>query len=649
MAEKLTAPYGSWRSPIDASEVAAGGTASGGLMSEVRYHDGKWYWIEPRPREGGRHVLMVRNQDGSVEDAVPGEFNVRTQVYEYGGGDFCLVGDAVLFSNFKDQRLYRHRPGETPEPITPDPEQPRGLRYAAGEPAPDGRWVICVRERHMQDGRVLHDLVRIDPEGEQPPQTVVSGRDFYGEPRISPDGSLLAWLAWDHPNMPWDGTELWLGEISKDGEVGQERKIVGGSAESIFQPEWNPDGVLHFISDRSDWWNLYRWEGEVVQRVFTMDAEIALPQWVLAYRRYAFLEDGRIAFAYRQDGIDHLGLFDPGGNLQRISTSYTAIPYLDGDGRTTLGLIAGSFKEAPAVVLYETETEQGEVVHRNISPKIDASFYAQAVPITFPTEGGQSAYGLFYPPQSNAYQGPEGELPPLLTFVHGGPTSAARPYLQLEIQYWTSRGFAVVDVNYGGSTGYGRKFRERLKGQWGIVDVVDSINAARYLVEQGKVDGRQLLIRGGSAGGWTTLCALTMHDVFKCGASYYGVADLGTFAEITHKFEQHYDESLIGPREDKELYRERSPINHTDELSCPVIFFQGTEDKIVPPSQTEDMVEAMRSKGLPFAYLLFEGEGHGFRRADTVQRCLEAELYFYSRVFEFELGDPVEPVEVENL
>lgn len=649
MTEMITAAYGSWRSPVTAAVVAEGGTASGGLMSEIRYHDGNWYWIEPRPHEGGRHALMVRAVDGSVHDVVPSAFNVRTQVYEYGGGDYCLVEDAVLFSNFSDQRLYRLTPGETPQPISPDPEQPRGLRFGAGTPRHDGRWVIYVRERHMGDDSVLHDLVRVDPGGAQPPKTIVSGRNFYGEPRISPDGRALAWLAWDHPQMPWDGTELWLGDLTPNGEVVQERKITGGAHESIFQPEWSPDGVLHFISDRSDWWNLYRWNGENIQSVASLEAEIGFPQWVQAYTRYTFLEDGRIAFAYRQDGTDHLALIDQSGKLQRIPTPFRAIIYMDSGEGGTVGLIAGNFQEAPAVLLFDPDEGTSEVVHRNISPDIDTAYFTEAVPITFPTESGASAYGLFYPPQNLAYRGPEEELPPLVTFVHGGPTSAARPYLQLEIQFWTSRGFAVVDVNYGGSTGYGREFRERLKGQWGVVDVVDSIHAARYLADKGEVDPERLIIRGGSAGGWTTLCALTMHDVFKCGASYYGVADLGTFADITHKFEQHYDESLIGPREAKQLYLERSPINHTDDLSCPVVFFQGSEDKIVPPSQTEDMVAAMQAKGLPYAYLLFEGEGHGFRRADTVERCLEAELYFYSRVFDFELGDSVEPVKIENL
>lgn len=649
MTQKKSAPFGSWKSPIDAAKVAEGGTGSGGLLSEIRHHNGRWYWIEPRPREGGRHVLMVRDPHGVVRDSTPPAFNARTQVFEYGGGDYCVIEDTVYFSHFDDQRLYRHEPDRPPQPITPEPDSPRGVRFAAGAPTPDGRWLFYVRERHLPDDRVLHDLARIDPEGDQAPHAVADGRDFYGEPRVSPDGTSLAWLEWDHPNMPWDGTELWLGDLNAAGELSNRRKIAGGTEESIFQPVWSPDGILHFVSDRNEWWNIYRWREGNVETVSEIEAEIGLPQWVFGYRRYAFLRDGSILCAYRQDGTDHLGQIGSDDTFRPIPTPFTAIYYMDSDKQGTLGMIAGNFNDAPAVVLYQPASEEMEEIHRNIKPGIDPSYFSEPVPITFPTEGYDAAHGLFFPPRNKDYQGPEGASPPLITMVHGGPTSAARPYLQLEIQYWTSRGFAVVDVNYGGSTGYGRAYRERLKGQWGVVDAVDCVNAVRYLADQGWVDCEQLIIRGGSAGGWTSLCALIFHDTFKCGASYYGVADLEPFAEITHKFEQHYDESLIGPQEDKELYRERSPINHTDKLSCPVIFFQGTEDKIVPTSQTEDMVAAMGEKGLPYAYLLFEGEGHGFRRADTVERWLEAELYFYSRIFDFELADPVKPLQIENL
>jgi dipeptidyl aminopeptidase/acylaminoacyl peptidase len=478
----------------------------------------------------------------------------------------------------------------------------------------------------------------------------VSGNDFYASPRISPDGSRLAWLTWNHPDMPWDGTELWVGAFQADGTVGDSILVAGGQDESIFQPEWSPDGVLYFVSDRTGWWNLYRWQGEQSEPLVEMEAEFGLPQWVFGMSTYAFESPQRIFCTYTGQGIWHLASVDTGtGQLTPVNCPYTSISGLRArDGQVVFA--GGSATQLPAIVRYDVRTGRYQELARSGEATIDAGYISVPESIEFATEHGDSAFAFFYPPRNQDYVGLAGERPPLMVISHGGPTGATSNTLNLTIQYWTSRGFAVLDVNYGGSTGYGRAYRERLKGRWGVVDVDDCVNGARYLVKHGLADDERMIIRGGSAGGYTTLAALTFRDVFAAGASYYGVSDLEMLARETHKFESRYLDRLVGPYpEQREIYLERSPLHCAERLSCPLIFFQGLEDEIVPPNQAEMMVAILRRKGYPVAYVPFEGEQHGFRRAENIKRALDAELYFYSMIFDIELPEPIDPIEIENL
>lgn len=643
---RTTAPYGSWRSPVSADLLAKASISLGWLQVSGQ----NVYWVEGRPLEAGRYVIVRRSADGSITDVTPEGYNARTLVHEYGGGMYVVNGETVYFSNFTDQRLYRQEPGVSPQPITPEPPAPMSLRYADGRVTPDGKHIICVRESHHEDGAVINELVMLPVNGSTGPRVIAIGYDFYSTPRISPDGRQLAWLCWQNPQMPWDGTELWVASLDPDGTLSDERRVAGGPAESIFQPEWSPVDVLHFVSDRSNWWNLYRELDGRIEVLAPTDAEFGGPQWVFGLSRYTFLPDGRIACIYSQNGIDYLGIIAPGGGgVEPIACDYTALHWLSIDGER-LWVIGGSPTSGSTVFSLELADGSIEPVKEALTVDIDLEFFSIPRPIEFPTEKGLTAHALYYPPTNPLYRAPPGERPPLLVISHGGPTSATKAQLSLSIQYWTSRGFAVVDVNYGGSTGYGREYRERLKGNWGTVDVMDCINASRYLIDQGEVDGVRTAIRGGSAGGYTTLRALTWQDFFAAGASYFGLAELEAFVTDTHKFEARYLDSLIGPYpEKKELYYERSPVNFADRINCPVILFQGLEDKIVPPSQAEIMVEALKAKGLPHAYLTFEGEQHGFRKAENIIRCAEAELYFYSRVFGFDPADEIESVKISDL
>ncbi len=638
------APYGSWKSPITTDLIAAGTVGLG----QIALDGEDTYWIEQRPSEGGRNVLVKRTPDGKTMDVTPAPFNVRTRVHEYGGGAYIAANGAIYFSNFADQRLYLQAPGSDPQQITPA----IALRYADGILDRRRGHIICVREDHLfSDQEADNTLVSIPLIGDRVGgQVLVAGNDFYSSPRLSPDGARLAWLAWDHPKMPWDSAELWVGELNADGSMGKAERIAGGVDESIFQPEWSPDGVLYFVSDRTGWWNLYRWRDGHIEPLCPMEAEFGRPQWVLGLSTYGFESAQRIICAYTQQGDWKLACLDTTtGQLERIDLPYTYV----GDVRVKPGqaiLIAGSPTEPPGIVQLDLSTGSLQVLRRSSEAQVDPGYLSIPQAIEFPTERGLTAHGFFYPPRNQDFDAPPGELPPLIVICHGGPTSATNSVLNWNIQYWTSRGFAVLDVNYGGSTGYGRAYRQRLYGQWGVVDVDDCCNGARYLVERGQVDGNRLIIRGGSAGGYTTNCALAFRDVFKAGASYYGLSDLEAFDKITHKFESRYNYNLIGPYpQRRDLYIARSPVHFADRISCPVIFFQGSEDTIVPPSQSEAMYQAARAKGLPTAYLAFEGEQHGFRKAETIKRTLEAELYFYSQVFGFESADPIEPVQIDNL
>lgn len=605
------------------------------------------YWSEMRPWEQGRTVVVRRTADGATQDVMSAPFNVRTRVHEYGGGSFIVADRTVYFSNFADGRLYRQDIGKEPQPITPLAT----MRYADSIVDLHRNRIICVCEDHTVAGREpINTLVSLGLEGDGNPQLLVYGNDFYASPRLSPDGSRLAWLTWNHPNMPWDSTALWVGELKADGSLGHTQQVTGGPNESIFQPEWSPDGNLYFISDKTGWWNLYQWQDENVESLTQMKAEFGKPQWILGMSTYAFESTNRIICTYTQQGIWHLASLDTTTRqLQPLEVPYTEIDSLHAT-REKVVFLAGSPTQPTAIVQLHLTTGKLEVLRRASEVTIDTGYLSKPQAIEFPTTNGQTAYAFFYPPQNRDYTAPAGEKPPLLVKSHGGPTAATSSSLNFKIQYWTSRGIAVLDVNYRGSTGYGREYRQQLDGEWGIVDVDDCVYGARYLVERGEVDGDRLVISGGSAGGYTTLCALTFRDTFKAGASYYGVSDLEALTRDTHKFESRYLDRLIGAYpQQRQLYQERSPIHFTDRLTCPVIFFQGLEDKVVPPNQAEAMVEALRTKGLPVAYVMFEGEEHGFRRAQSIKRSLEGEIYFYSRIFGFELAEPVELLVIENL
>ncbi|HLB61212.1 MAG TPA: S9 family peptidase [Actinomycetota bacterium] len=639
-----TAPYGSWDSPITAAMVAESGSFP---LSEPHLAGGTALWLEERPTESGRGVVARARPSADPEDVTQVGFNVRTKVHEYGGGAFAVHGDRVFFSNFADQRVYRQDgPGDEPRPITP--ESGGRIRFADGVVTPDGSLLICVRERH-EDGDVVNELAAVPTGGSREPWTIAGGHDFFGAPRLSPDGLRLAWISWDHPRMPWDGTELWVAEL-RDGALGEARRVAGGPEESVVEPAWSPDGALHFVSDRTGWWNLYRERDGAVEALAPMDAEFSRPMWVFGESSYAFLGDGRIACTYGRDSTRRLALLDPGaGELLELDLLFTVCDYVCAEGDRLL-FVAGSASTPMSVVSLDFTTREVEVLRESARVEFDAGYISEPRSIEFPTEGGLTAHALHYPPRNPDFVAPEGLLPPLIVMSHGGPTGEASPRFDLRKQFWTTRGFAVVDVNYGGSTGHGRGYRERLKGSWGIVDVADCINAALHLADAGEADPKRLAIRGGSAGGYTTLCALTFHDLFAAGTSYFGVADAAALARDTHKFESRYLDGLIGPYpEAAEVYRERSPIHFADKLSCPVLILQGLEDEVVPASQAEKMVGALKEKGLPYAYLAFEGEQHGFRMAENIRRCYEAELSFYAQVFGFELAGDVPWLEVANL
>jgi len=652
------APYGSWKSPITSDLIVSSTIGFG----QVALADGETFWGESRPAEAGRTVLVRRDARGRTADVTPPPYNARTRAHEYGGRSFILADGVAYFANLADQRVYRvaaEAPGATPRP--PEPITPEGaMRYADFVVDARRERLICVREDHSAAGReATNTIVALSIAGgtDGPVanagggRVLVSGNDFYAAPRLSPDGKRLAWLTWGHPNMPWDGCELWVAPVAADGALGKGERVAGGARESIFQPEWSPDGTLYFVSDRTGWWNLYRRRDGRVEALHERAAEFGQPMWLFGTSTYAFASAGRIVCLYHENGASHLALLDTRtGALEPVALPYTTIAgMIQADERRAV-FIAGAPTAPTALVELDLTTRKAKVLRRSSAVSVPRGYVSTPAPIEFPTEGGKTAHAFFYRPRNKDYRAPRGERPPLIVMSHGGPTSATSSGFNPSIQYWTSRGFAVADVNYGGSAGYGREYRERLYGAWGVVDVDDCVNVATYLVGRGEADGDRLIITGGSAGGYTTLAALAFRDTFKAGASLFGVSDLEVFVHDTHKFESRYLHQLIGPfPERRELYRERSPINALDRISVPMILFQGVEDRVVPPNQAELIVEALRKRRLPVAYLAYEGEGHGFRRAENIKRTLDASLYFYGRVFGFPPGDEIAPVEIENL
>jgi dipeptidyl aminopeptidase/acylaminoacyl peptidase len=644
----VTKPYGTWPSPITAEAVAAQGIR----LSYVAIDGADIYWLEGRPHEGGRNVLVRRRSDGREEDVTPSGFNVRTRVHEYGGGAYVVSRGIVYASNFTDQRLYRI---DSTADVVLTPITPAGQWFYADATLDlNRRRLISVREDHSDPGREpVNTLVSIPIDGtESAGDVLASGFDFYSTPRLSPDGAQLAWLAWRHPQMPWDGTDLWLADVTEAGALVQQRRVAGGPSESIYQPGWTPDGQLYFVSDRDGWWKLYR-AGQTSPLAGTVsrNAEFGRPQWIFGTACWVPAGDGRMLVSYTQSGRWHLATLETEtGALASLAAALEPREWLAATD-THAVLVAGSTTMPDAVIRVELFTGHVEALKSSSTAECPATLVSVPESVEFPSVDGHTTHAFYYPPRNADCRAPDDERPPLILISHGGPTTAASATLDLKIQFWTSRGFAVADVNYGGSSGFGRAYRQRLNGQWGVLDVSDMVAAARYLVTAGKADPDRLMIRGGSAGGYTTLAALTFHPgVFKAGASYYGISDIEVLARDTHKFESRYLDTLVGPYPDaKDVYYSRSPIHYVDRLACSLILFQGLEDKVVPPNQSEMMAAAAREKGLPVAYLAFEGEQHGFRKAATIVQSLEAELYFYGAVFGFAPADEIAPIEIDNL
>jgi dipeptidyl aminopeptidase/acylaminoacyl peptidase len=642
-----TKPYGSWPSPIDAATSIAGGI---GLSNPV-VDGNNTYWLESRPAEKGRVTLMRADEAGAETELTPAPLSVRTRVHEYGGGAYAVRDGIVLFSNDADARMYKIEPGQNgAQAITPVVAD-RALRYAAFEIDPARRRVIAVREDHRAAGEAVNTLVSISLDhGDDEGVRFAGGHDFIGPVALNPSGTRAAWIAWDHPNMPWDDTLLYVAELDDRGFPIAPVIIAGGPQEAATLPLWADDETLIFVSDPSGFWNLYRYRTNdgSVHRLFESVAEYTYPQWKFGMTYFTIVDPKTIVAASTRLATWSLERIDiETGEITPIPCDYTDMGGVSGGNGTAI-FVGGSPTRPAEIARYDLRSDTVTTVKRSKSAP-DARYISVPEAIEFPTEGGLTCHAFYYPPVNADVSGPEGERPPLIVLSHGGPTGSTDTALDMQLQYWTSRGFAVVDVNYGGSSGYGRAYRERLRDQWGVVDVDDCVNAAKFLIERGDVDADRITIRGWSASGYTTLAALTFRDFFKAGASHFGISELGIMATETHKFESRYLDRLVGPYPAaKAIYDARSPINFVERLSCPLILFQGLEDKVVPPNQAEMMYDAVKAKGIPVAYVPFEGEQHGFRQKENIIRSIEGELYFLSRVFGFELADSIEPVPIAN-
>jgi dipeptidyl aminopeptidase/acylaminoacyl peptidase len=636
---KKQAPYGTWHSPLAAADLASSAIS----LNYVQVCEGVPYWVESRPSEGGRNVVVTSAGGNAVRELTPPGFNARTRVHEYGGTPYVMSHGTVYFSNFTDQRLHLQRPGETPVALTP-----AGYRYADFEFDTSGRRLFCVREDHTGGGEPKNAIVVLDiavaggGSGESE-NVLFDGSDFVAYPRVSPDGRRIAWIAWNHPNMPWDTTTLYVANLTPGSGLSDITAVAGGTEESVVEPRWDLDGTLYFLSDRSNWWNLYRYKDGRVSPVFSFEAEIASPLWTLGQSNYALTGDGRAVVRYTIAARDRLGVVSlSSGKLTTLDLPFVGLSNIQLVSPNTAVAIAASPTEEAAVVTIDLGTGGYQVLRVPGSLKLETAFISVAESIKFPTAGGLTAHAFYYPPTNANFAGPAGEKPPLVVKVHGGPTSHSKADLAMAIQYWTSRGFALLDVNHGGSSGFGRAYRERLKGNWGLVDVGDVVAGVKYLIDTGRVDGNRAAIRGGSAGGFTVLATLAFHNVFKAGANYYGVSDLEALARDTHKFEARYLDRLVAPLpEGRAIYEARAPIRHLENFKAALITFQGSEDKVVPPDQSRAIVAALKAKGVPVAYIEFEGEQHGFRKAENIVRSLESELGFYGRVFGFEPDGPL--------
>ena len=637
------AAYGAWASPLTAARATAGALRLG----QIAVDGDDVYWLEGRASEGGRNVLVRSSAGGPPQDASPAGFDVRSRVHEYGGAAYAVHQGTIYASNFADQQLHAFTAGVAPKVLTPP-----GYFYAQCRMDASRQRLLCVREDHtLGDAQPPAAIVAV-PLGAAAPAAgtvLASGADFLSDPSLSPDGRSLAWLQWNHPNMPWDGTELHVAALDARGVPNAPVRVAGGPDESVFQPTWSPDGTLYFISDRTGWWNLYRRRNGVTEPVHGMPADLGKPQWSLGTTTYAFASATQVVVSYADHGRWRLALLSlDSSRLEPLALTLDPLDAVVATNRA-IYFVGGSATEGPAIARVTFGGGEVEVMKRSRQDTLDAAFVAAPEAITFDS-AGLPVHAFYYPPINPGFRAPAGTTPPLLVLSHGGPTGATDAVFDPEVQFWTTRGFAVVDVNYGGSTGYGRVYRQRLKGQWGIVDVRDAVNAAKHLVAAGKADPLRLITRGGSAGGYTTLAAVAFHNTFKAGASYYGISDLEVLAQDTHKFESRYMDRLVGPYPAMQAtYRERSPIHAVDKLNCALILLQGLDDKVVPPNQSEMMAAAVRRKGLPVAYVTFEGEQHGFRKAENIVRALESELYFYGKVFGFTPADTLAPVPIDNL
>jgi dipeptidyl aminopeptidase/acylaminoacyl peptidase len=643
--EVVSLPFGSWPSPITAESLVEGSRSLHTL-----YHDnGYLYWVEGRPQEGGRNTIMRWRAGSDPEEILPAPWNARTRIQEYGGRSILVAQGNIWFSNFSDQRLYRLEPGKDPVALTPE-DAP--LRYGACELDQQRNRLICIREDHRPLEEPRNTLVALPLDGENEGQVLYEGSDFVSAPALSPDGKRIAFVTWDHPNMPWDNTALRSASFDAAGQLTALVEHNPGSSESIADPQWSADNQLHAVSDRSDWWALYRVDGESFEALeFPLtEAEVGGPAWSIGGHSYRFLADGRIAAKISRWGVYQLYILDPArGSAQLLelgSASVSDVLPVD-----DLLYVVHSPEQRPTELLAtDAEGARALVIRKSRDNSPAPEWVPRYQQVSFPTAGGATAYGIYYPPTNPQVRAPDSGAPPLLVFVHGGPTGLSTPDYSPGKQYWTSRGFAILDINYRGSTGYGRQYRQALYGQWGIADVEDVVAGARWAAGQGMADPDMLIIRGGSAGGYTTLAAHAFHATFAAGASYFGVSDIEALAQETHKFESRYLDQLIGPYpERRDLYVERSPIHHLEGFDAPLLLLQGLEDKVVPPNQSEMIFEALKSRGVPTAYLAFEGEGHGFRKSENQVRALQAEYYFYAQVLGFATAEELPPVAIIGL
>ena len=631
--------FGSWESTITTDLILNNSVSLG----EISLFGDDIYWVEMRANEGGRYVVVKQTIDGKKTDAIPSGYNARTRVHEYGGGSYLVTNRGVVFSNFDDQSLYLVDANNVCKKLTIQED----CRYADIIYDKYRERLICIREDHSERAKeAVSSIIAVSLLESGNEIILQCGADFYSNPRLSNDGQKLCWISWFHPNMPWDNTSLFTSEINDVGQIGKASLVAGGDInESVCQPSWSSDDILYFISDKNNWWNLYRLGENGIECIIKLDAEFAVPQWSFRESNYDFIDYNSIISIYRQQGLAYIAIINTDKKtFETLSLSYTEIESLVCK-KNKAYFLGSSPTEFKSIIEYDIEKKIVNVIQKSNAICLDKEYISVGESISFPVDENKHAHAVFYRPQNRYYTGLDDEKPPLVVMSHGGPTGESHNGLKMVVQFFSSRGFAVLDVNYGGSSGYGREYRRRLNGNWGIVDVNDCSKAALYVAEEGWVDKDRLAIRGGSAGGFTTLAALAYTDVFKAGASHYGVSDLEALTKETHKFESRYLDTLIGAYpETQEIYKERSPVNSVDRLSCPVIFFQGLEDKIVLPNQAELMVDALKLKGIPVVYIAYEGEQHGFRQAKNIKRTLESELYFYATIFNFKCADKIEPI-----